>query len=116
MPIIELKNVSKGFGEGLDKVNILNNISLDVEDGEFVAIVGFSGSGKSTLINLMSGLDFPDTGEVLFDGKPRGLRRLTPFCSAPRHRSSPSRWRRTRSHGSASSRRPEAQPTSGWWM
>ena len=70
MPIIELKNVSKGFGEGLDKVNILNNISLDVEDGEFVAIVGFSGSGKSTLINLMSGLDFPDTGEVLFDGKP----------------------------------------------
>ncbi|MAJ07377.1 nitrate ABC transporter ATP-binding protein [Ponticaulis sp.] len=70
MPIIELNNVSKGFGEGLDKVNILNNISLDVEDGEFVAIVGFSGSGKSTLINLMSGLDFPDTGEVLFDGKP----------------------------------------------
>ena len=70
MPIIELKNVSKGFGEGLDKVNILNDISLDVEDGEFVAIVGFSGSGKSTLINLMSGLDFPDTGEVLFDGKP----------------------------------------------
>ena len=70
MPIIELKNVSKGFGEGLDKVNILNNISLDVEDGEFVAIVGFSGSGKSTLINLMSGLDFPDTGEGLFDGKP----------------------------------------------
>ena len=70
MPIIELNNVSKGFGEGLDKVNILNNISLDVEDGEFVAIVGFSVSGKSTLINLMSGLDFPDTGEVLFDGKP----------------------------------------------
>ncbi len=70
MPIIELKNVSKGFGEGLDKVNILKDISLDVEDGEFVAIVGFSGSGKSTLINLMSGLDFPDTGEVLFDGKP----------------------------------------------
>ena len=70
MPIIELKNVSKGFGEGLDKVNILNDISLDVEDGEFVAIVGFSGSGKSTLINLMSGLDFPDAGEVLFDGKP----------------------------------------------
>ena len=70
MPIIELKNVSKGFGEGLEKVNILNDISLEVEDGEFVAIVGFSGSGKSTLINLMSGLDFPDNGEVLFDGKP----------------------------------------------
>ena len=70
MAIIELKNVSKGFGEGLDKVDVLKDISLEVEDGEFVAIVGFSGSGKSTLINLMAGLGFPDKGEVLFDGKP----------------------------------------------
>ena len=70
MAIIELKNVSKGFGEGLDKVDVLNDISLEVQEGEFLAIVGFSGSGKSTLINLMSGLQFPDKGEVLFDGNP----------------------------------------------
>ncbi|MAQ18852.1 MAG: nitrate/sulfonate/bicarbonate ABC transporter ATP-binding protein [Sandaracinus sp.] len=70
MAIIELNNVFKSFGEGLEKVDILKDISLAVEDGEFVAIVGFSGSGKSTLINLMSGLDFPDQGEVLFEGKP----------------------------------------------
>ena len=70
MAIIELKNISKGFGEGLNKVDVLKDISLEVEDGEFVAIVGFSGSGKSTLINLMAGLGFPDKGEVLFDGKP----------------------------------------------
>ena len=70
MAIIELKNVSKSFGDGVDKVEVLNDISLEVEEGEFLAIVGFSGSGKSTLINLMSGLQFPDKGEVLFDGKP----------------------------------------------
>ncbi|MBB36063.1 MAG: nitrate/sulfonate/bicarbonate ABC transporter ATP-binding protein [Hirschia sp.] len=69
-PIIELKNVSKGFGDGLEAVDVLKDISMEVADGEFVAIVGFSGSGKSTLINLMSGLAFPDKGEVLFEGKP----------------------------------------------
>ena len=68
MPILELKSVSKSFGEEPARTRVLKNVSLAVEEGEFVAIVGFSGSGKTTLINLMAGLTAPDTGEVLFKG------------------------------------------------
>ncbi|GAB5459855.1 MAG: hypothetical protein Hens3KO_28850 [Henriciella sp.] len=70
MAILELKDVSKGFGDGIERVEILKDINLAVEDGEFVAIVGFSGSGKSTLINLMAGLEFPDKGSVTALGEP----------------------------------------------
>ncbi len=70
MALLELKNVSKSFGSGSTKVNVLSNINLAVEEGEFVAIVGFSGSGKTTLINLVNGLHFPDQGEVLLHGLP----------------------------------------------
>ena len=70
MAILELNNVSKGFGEGLDRMDVLKDINLSVEDGEFLAIVGFSGSGKSTLINLMAGLEFPDKGNATALGEP----------------------------------------------
>ncbi len=70
MPILELKNVSKSYGSGASRVDVLSDINLSVEDGEFVAIVGFSGSGKTTLINMINGLEFPDQGEVLLHGKP----------------------------------------------
>ena len=70
MAILELKNVSKGFGEGVDRAEILKDINLTVEEGEFVAILGFSGSGKTTLINHVAGLEFPDKGEVLCKGEP----------------------------------------------
>ena len=70
MAIIELKAVSKSYGEESARTRVLKNASLRVEEGEFVAIVGFSGSGKTTLINLMAGLIAPDLGEVLFKGKP----------------------------------------------
>jgi len=70
MAILELKNVSKSYGSGSSKIVVLENINLSVEDGEFVAIVGFSGSGKTTLINMINGLEFPDQGEVLLHGKP----------------------------------------------
>jgi len=70
MAHIELRNVSKSYGTGENRVEVLNNINLKIEEGEFVAIVGFSGSGKTTLINLIAGLDFPDEGEVLFKGEP----------------------------------------------
>ncbi|MEQ8336367.1 MAG: ABC transporter ATP-binding protein [Cyclobacteriaceae bacterium] len=70
MGLLELKNVSKTFGQGINKNEVLSDINLSVEDGEFVAIVGFSGSGKTTLINLINGLLFPDSGEVLLDGSP----------------------------------------------
>lgn len=70
MALMQLKNVGKQFPGRDGDVNVLDGISLDVEDGEFVAIVGFSGSGKTTLISLMAGLEEPTTGEILFDGKP----------------------------------------------
>ncbi len=70
MTMLELKSVSKSYGEGPARVCVLRNVSLAVEEGEFVAIVGFSGSGKSTLINLMAGLAPPDSGAVLFKGYP----------------------------------------------
>lgn len=66
MSILSLKNVSKSFGD----TSILKDINLEVKDGEFIAIVGFSGSGKTTLMNILTGLDFPDTGVALYNGEP----------------------------------------------
>lgn len=66
---LELKNVSKSFGQGTSRVEVLKNINLTVEEGEFIAIVGFTGSGKTTLINLIAGLIGPDEGEILLKGK-----------------------------------------------
>jgi nitrate/nitrite transport system ATP-binding protein len=67
---LELKNVCKSYGSGAQRSSILKDLSLRVEPGEFVAIVGFSGSGKTTLINLLAGLVAPDSGEVLKNGAP----------------------------------------------
>lgn len=69
MAILELKNVSKGFGTGSSHTDVLRSIDFALEEGEFVAIVGFSGSGKSTLMNLLAGLLKPDRGEVRFKGR-----------------------------------------------
>ncbi len=68
MSILSLKNVSKSFGEGKSRTDVLTDINLEVEEGEFVAILGFSGSGKSTLMNMLAGLEFPDTGTACFRG------------------------------------------------
>ncbi|WP_421999806.1 ABC transporter ATP-binding protein [Roseovarius mucosus] len=70
MAILEFKNLCKGFGTGLQRREVLRNITLAVEEGEFLAILGFSGTGKTTLINQMAGLSQPDSGEVLFKNKP----------------------------------------------
>ncbi len=70
MAFLELKNVSKGYGHGHDRVDVLKDISMSIDEGEFVAIIGFSGSGKTTLISLISGLIEPDEGEILLNGKP----------------------------------------------
>jgi nitrate/nitrite transport system ATP-binding protein len=67
---LELINVSKGFGEGKDRTEVLKNINLKIEESEFVAIVGYTGSGKTTLIKMMAGLLAPDKGEILFKGRP----------------------------------------------
>lgn len=69
MSLLTLRNVSKSFGSGPTRTDVLHSVDLEVGEGEFVAIVGFSGSGKSTLVNLLAGLLKPDRGEVLFKGK-----------------------------------------------
>ncbi|SMC36138.1 nitrate/nitrite transport system ATP-binding protein [Fulvimarina manganoxydans] len=67
-PIIEMKSVSKSYGEGKTRAEILSGVDLSVKEGEFVAIVGFSGSGKTTLISLLAGLIAPDEGDILMRG------------------------------------------------
>lgn len=68
MSILSFKNVCKGFGVGTHRAEILKNITLDVEEGEFLAILGFSGTGKSTLMNMVAGLDMPDSGTLTYRG------------------------------------------------
>ncbi|SNR62322.1 nitrate/nitrite transport system ATP-binding protein [Lutibacter agarilyticus] len=70
MAYLELNNVSKTYGKGANATEVLSNINLQIEEGEFVAIVGFSGSGKTTLVNLINGLLQPTSGEVIFKGNP----------------------------------------------
>ncbi|WP_459990639.1 ABC transporter ATP-binding protein [Methylosoma difficile] len=70
LPLVELKNVCKSYGEGKDKSSILKDINLSIKEGEFIAIVGFSGSGKTTLISLIAGLIQADSGELLKNGLP----------------------------------------------
>ena len=65
-----MSDVSVSFGVEDSKVEILNNINLDVAENEFVAVIGFSGSGKSTLISLLAGLQLPSSGEVTLEGNP----------------------------------------------
>lgn len=67
--MIELKEISKFYGNGESRFQVLKNISLTIEDGDFSVILGASGSGKSTLLNVMSGLERPENGQVVYDGK-----------------------------------------------
>lgn len=75
MNVIELNHVSKIFGKGENKTAALDDVTLDVEKGEFIAIMGPSGSGKSTLMNIIGLLDVPTVGEYLLDGERVGQRR-----------------------------------------
>ncbi|PWR04630.1 nitrate/sulfonate/bicarbonate ABC transporter ATP-binding protein [Meridianimarinicoccus roseus] len=70
MSVLHLDNVSKSFGEGTQRSDVLRNIDLDVKEGEFLVLLGFSGTGKTTLINLLAGLEMPSSGNVTFRGKP----------------------------------------------
>lgn len=69
MAYLEIKNVSKSYGQGPRRAEVLTNINLSIEEGEFVAIVGFTGSGKTTLVNLINGLQEPTEGVISFKGK-----------------------------------------------
>lgn len=65
MEVLQVRNISKRYGKQENLVQALNNISLEVKQGEFIAIVGTSGSGKTTLLNLIGGLDVPSEGEII---------------------------------------------------
>lgn len=69
MAYLEIKGVSKGFGPAKARTEVLHDLHLDVEQGEFVAIIGYSGAGKTTLMSLILGLQFPDAGTVTLKGK-----------------------------------------------
>ncbi len=70
--LLAAQEVSKIYQMGSNNVTALDNVSLDINEGEFVAIQGTSGSGKSTLLNMLGGLDHPTKGEVFFASRPLG--------------------------------------------
>jgi putative ABC transport system ATP-binding protein len=65
MALVELRNVTKQFRKGDETITPLDDVSLDIEQGELVALMGPSGTGKSTLLNLISGIDRPDSGKIM---------------------------------------------------
>lgn len=69
MNILSTHNLTKTYGTGDNVVHALTDVSLDIEEGKFVSIIGSSGSGKSTLLNLLGGLDRPTSGDVILDDK-----------------------------------------------
>jgi putative ABC transport system ATP-binding protein len=84
--LLEARGLTRSYGEGSARMEVLHGVELTVERGEFVAIMGPSGSGKSTLLNALAGLDRPTSGEVWLDG-----RRVDTMSEAAR-----ARFRRTR--------------------
>jgi len=68
MKILKIKNVTKTYGRGENKVDALKDVSFSMEKGEFTAVVGESGSGKSTLLNCIGALDTPTAGNIYIDG------------------------------------------------
>ncbi len=66
--LIEIKDVTKSYHRDSIEVPVLNNIDLDVPDGEFLALMGPSGSGKTTLLNMIAGIDKPSSGEIIING------------------------------------------------
>lgn len=66
--MIEVKDIMKSYGTAQSRFQVLKGISLEMKDGDFVVILGASGSGKSTFLNVISGLERPDSGNVLYDG------------------------------------------------
>lgn len=68
MALVELNGVSKSFTKGDETITPLDDVSLQIQQGEFVSLMGPSGTGKSTLLNLVSGIDRPDAGTITVDG------------------------------------------------
>jgi len=70
MALVEIRNVSKTFQRGVERVDVFDGLTMDIEKGSFTALMGPSGSGKSTLLNLVAGLDRPTGGQVTVNGSP----------------------------------------------
>ena len=66
--LINVQNVSKSYWRNNIEIPVLNNITINVEQGEFLALMGPSGSGKTTLLNLIAGIDKPSNGNIIIDG------------------------------------------------
>jgi putative ABC transport system ATP-binding protein len=68
MSLVEIRNLTKQYHKGGETIIPLDNVSLDVQEGEFLSLMGASGTGKSTLLNLVAGIDRPDSGSITVDG------------------------------------------------
>ena len=68
MSLIEIKNVTKRYHKGDETITPLDAVSLNIEEGEFISLMGSSGTGKSTLLNLIASIDTPDSGNIVIDG------------------------------------------------
>ena len=69
MSILKIENISKYYGIGDSEVKALDNVSLEIQEGEFIAITGTSGSGKSTLLHIIGSVDKPTSGKILIEGQ-----------------------------------------------
>ncbi len=76
MSLVSLQSVSKTYTKGRERVDVLSDLSLDIQKNDFVALMGPSGSGKTTVLNLIGGLDHPTSGDVVVDGA--SLKSLSP--------------------------------------
>jgi putative ABC transport system ATP-binding protein len=68
MALVALRNITKRYHKGGETITPLDDVSLDIDEGEFLSLMGASGTGKSTLLNLIAGIDRPDSGSILVDG------------------------------------------------